>query len=615
VFLSSPDSSLKSSRRRADDSANYAVEQLEPKILLSAGPIDAPLDSFGASPLASVDSSADVIEAEMTSEFFEDEKEDQELFNAGEDFDWGDESDEIVIAEDQRLTGSGEADQDLIVDGVFAPGNSPGLVEIVNFENNGVLEIELAGTDLVDFDRVIASGEAKLGGTLKVSLIDGFEPQAGDEFQFLTFASREGDFSEIEGLQLSETLALVPFVTDSGYVLKAVGIGAQAIADLANDAQLLIDAGSEAVNDIIEDAITGRQDLALFSVSDFFGSITLGSTQLSGQFDVAVDGDQVIFTINDGTLFADANADNKIFQGDEAGLRVIDVDGVFVFNPDTQGFVLSASGDVNVYGSDIELGGTVSVSWNTSGQDLVNEVFTAGSTSLTVTAANGAAFLSGVNVSLETEVANLVFDFSIALTTTAQSGLNITINDDDGSLIFSDSPRTNVAITEVDGSLNVSEDGDFAVTLAGTLNADLVGFDISNASVDVSYESIDGDRQFRVNTTDRVAIAVQSNAGNAKVSFVGNALSSGGVEFIFAFEELSLTTSDASLTDASGVLLGNVDGVAGELFGTATIQAGSAFAAGARLQIRFNTTDQEISRTLPLGDGSYSVSRPSFFLN
>ncbi|MDB4369581.1 LEPR-XLL domain-containing protein, partial [Akkermansiaceae bacterium] len=610
MVSSRPESSAKSARRRADDTADYAVEQLEPKILLSAAPIDAPAEAYGASPLASVDSSAleevrftDVVEAEMSSEFFSEEEHEEAVFGAGEDFDWGDEDEAIVIESDERLSGSGETEKDLVIDGVFAPGNSPGLVEVDDFENNGVLEIELAGTAPEDFDRVIANGTAKLGGTLKVSLIDGFEPTLGDEFQFLTFASREGDFDTIEGIKLSETLALVPFATDSGYVLKAVGIGAQAIAELANEAQLVIDAGSEALNDLIEDAITARQSLELFSVTDFFGSITLGSTQLNGQFDVAVDNDQVIFALSDGTLIADANSAGADF---EAGLRVIDANGVFVFNPVDQGFVLSASGDVHVYGSDIELGGTVSVSWNTTGQELINEVYSAGSSSFTVNAADGAASLSGQNISLETEVADLVFDFSIGLSMTGQSGLNITIND--GSLIFSDSPRTNVAVTEVDGELDISVDGDITVTLAGTLNADLVGFDITNASVDVSYESVDGDRQFRVNTPDRVDIAVQSNAGEAKVSFVAEALTNGGVEFIFAFEELSLVTSDASLVDASGVLFGNVDGVAGELYGTATVQAGSTFAAGARLQIRFNTTDQEISRTLPLGDGEISIN-------
>ncbi|MDC0296616.1 hypothetical protein OAK95_03105, partial [Akkermansiaceae bacterium] len=81
-----------------------------------------------------------------------------------------------------------------------------------------------------------------------------------------------------------------------------------------------------------------------------------------------------------------------------------------------------------------------------------------------------------------------------------------------------------------------------------------------------------------------------------------------GIEFVFAFEELSLITADASLADASGVLLGNINGVAGELYGTAEVQVDSAFVAGARLKVRFNTTDQEISRTLQLGDGEISIN-------
>ncbi|MGY8659737.1 MAG: hypothetical protein ACKVKH_14000, partial [Verrucomicrobiales bacterium] len=542
-------------------------------------------------------------------EFFPADEGEQNFLGGGESFEWGDEADEvIVIDQDQRLSGSGETNQDLVVAGVFAPGNSPGLVEVENYENltNGVLEIELAGTSPEDFDRVIAAGGAKLGGTLKVSLIDGFEPRVGDEFQFLTFASREGDFNEIEGLKLSDTLALVPFVTETGYVLKAVGIGQQAIADLADNARLVIDAGSEALNDIIEDAITGRQDLALLTVTDFFGSITLGSTQLSGQFSVAVDSDRVIFALSDGTLLADANADGGLFDGAEAGLRVIDVDGVFAFNPTNEEFVLSASGDVHVYGSDIELGGTVSVSWNTTGQDVTNEFFTAGATSISVTAISGSSFLSGYDVSLETDVASLVFDFSIGLATSAQLGLEITIND--GSLIFSNSPRTNVAVTEVDGSFNISEGGEFDVSLVGVLDVDLVGLDILDAAVLVNYSSGEEGREFQVLTPDKVELAVKSNAGDSKISFVAEALPDDGIEFVFAFEELSLITADASLADASGVLLGNINGVAGELYGTAEVQVDSAFVAGARLKVRFNTTDQEISRTLQLGDGEISIN-------
>ncbi|MDB4432679.1 hypothetical protein N9147_05330, partial [Akkermansiaceae bacterium] len=180
-------------------------------------------------------------------------------------------------------------------------------------------------------------------------------------------------------------------------------------------------------------------------MTDFFGSITLGSNQLSGRFDVSVEGDRMIFGLSDGTLFVDSNPDGKLLDGNEAGLRVLDVHGIFAFDPDNQGFVLSASGDVNVYGSDIELGGRVAVTWNTTEQDVINESFTVGTTSISVSATSGSAFLSGDDISLETDVASLFFDFSIGLSTSAQLGLAITINDE--SLVFSDSARTNVAVT------------------------------------------------------------------------------------------------------------------------------------------------------------------------
>ncbi|MDA7529069.1 LEPR-XLL domain-containing protein, partial [Akkermansiaceae bacterium] len=604
------------SRNRDDSSANYAVEQLEPKILLSAAPIDAPANAYSESPLSSVDSSAlegvrftDVIEAEISSDFFDGEDQQDAALGSGESFEWGDgESlvDPIVIDKDQRLTGTGETDKDLIINGVFAPGNSPGLVEVDDFDANGVLEIELSGTAAEDFDRVIASGHARLGGTLIISLLDGFEPQIGDEFQFLTFSSREGDFDEIEGLKLNDDLALIPFVTETGYILKAVGIGQQAIVDLSDNAQLVIDAGSESMNDLIEDAITGRQDLSLLTVTDFFGSITLGSNQLSGRFDVSVEGDRMIFGLSDGTLFVDSNPDGKLLDGNEAGLRVLDVHGIFAFDPDNQGFVLSASGDVNVYGSDIELGGRVAVTWNTTEQDVINESFTVGTTSISVSATSGSAFLSGDDISLETDVASLFFDFSIGLSTSAQLGLAITINDE--SLVFSDSARTNVAVTEVNGSFEISDTGDFDVSLRGVLNVDLVGFDVSNAAVLLTYSSTENGREFQVRTLNRVAIAVQSNAGAAKISFIAEALPEDGIEFIFAFDELSLVSDEVSLIDASGVLLGNIDGVAGEFYGTAAAQLGSTFNAGARVEGRLNTTDREISRTLLLGDGEISIN-------
>ncbi|HEX2476094.1 MAG TPA: dockerin type I domain-containing protein, partial [Lacipirellulaceae bacterium] len=67
-------------------------------------------------------------------------------------------------------------------------GFSPATVYRGSVDYNGTLEIEVGGTTPGSFDRIIHSGVATLGGTLDVSLLDGFTPTAGDAFQILTAA-------------------------------------------------------------------------------------------------------------------------------------------------------------------------------------------------------------------------------------------------------------------------------------------------------------------------------------------------------------------------------------------------------------------------------------------
>jgi len=73
--------------------------------------------------------------------------------------------------------------------GTFAPGASPALT-IVNgsySQFSGVLEIELGGEEAgSEFDRLEIDGSASLGGVLQVVLVDDFEPQPGQTFEFLT---------------------------------------------------------------------------------------------------------------------------------------------------------------------------------------------------------------------------------------------------------------------------------------------------------------------------------------------------------------------------------------------------------------------------------------------
>jgi hypothetical protein len=48
--------------------------------------------------------------------------------------------------------------------------------------------------------QLVITGSASLGGTLNVSLLNGFVPTTGSTFPVLTFASRSGSFATITGL-------------------------------------------------------------------------------------------------------------------------------------------------------------------------------------------------------------------------------------------------------------------------------------------------------------------------------------------------------------------------------------------------------------------------------
>jgi fibronectin-binding autotransporter adhesin len=89
--------------------------------------------------------------------------------------------------------------------GMFAPGNSPGIVTAaaVNFDNTPlssgapILQIELAGTTPgSQYDQLHVTGQLSLGGTLSVVL--GFSPSAGNSFDILDWGSLAGTFAALQ---------------------------------------------------------------------------------------------------------------------------------------------------------------------------------------------------------------------------------------------------------------------------------------------------------------------------------------------------------------------------------------------------------------------------------
>ncbi len=96
------------------------------------------------------------------------------------------------------ILGSGTAD----FQGGFSPGDSPAQILIegsVSFAAGNTLFIEIGGlTPGTGFDALDVVGNLTAGGTLDISLINAFDPNAGDSFDILDWGSITGTFSTID---------------------------------------------------------------------------------------------------------------------------------------------------------------------------------------------------------------------------------------------------------------------------------------------------------------------------------------------------------------------------------------------------------------------------------
>jgi hypothetical protein len=91
---------------------------------------------------------------------------------------------------------------------IIKPGLPLGVLTLGERYEQGAaaaLEIELAGLNPgAQHDQLVVLGSARLGGTLRLQLRDGFVPAIGDEFVILTCASRSGasEFDAVEGQEI-----------------------------------------------------------------------------------------------------------------------------------------------------------------------------------------------------------------------------------------------------------------------------------------------------------------------------------------------------------------------------------------------------------------------------
>lgn len=129
------------------------------------------------------------------------------------------------------LAGTGNINGRVVNNGIISPGASPGEILINGDVQMGLASevlIELAGDDDAgtEFDFISISGELAfeqaLAGTLRISLLGGYEPGLGDTFEIITFGSRVGGFASFSGLSLPNGLTLQPVYEDQRLVLVTV---------------------------------------------------------------------------------------------------------------------------------------------------------------------------------------------------------------------------------------------------------------------------------------------------------------------------------------------------------------------------------------------------------
>lgn len=84
--------------------------------------------------------------------------------------------------------------------GLVLPGHSAGSINVLGDyiqEANGVLALEIGGTQAGEFDQFTVSGKATLDGTLSIRTIDNFTPDPATSFLPLLFSEVSGNFAKI----------------------------------------------------------------------------------------------------------------------------------------------------------------------------------------------------------------------------------------------------------------------------------------------------------------------------------------------------------------------------------------------------------------------------------
>jgi hypothetical protein len=130
----------------------------------------------------------------------------------------------------QDVRGAGSTNGNVLYAGGYSPGNSPAVVTVQNiaFDSTSILNLEIGGTGIGEFDQLSVSGLATLAGTLNLSLLNGYQLESGFTYPLIS-GNTQGQFDQVVGvpagwfLVLSSTgLTLVP--EPSAFILTIMAL-------------------------------------------------------------------------------------------------------------------------------------------------------------------------------------------------------------------------------------------------------------------------------------------------------------------------------------------------------------------------------------------------------
>jgi hypothetical protein len=177
---------------------SFKIDTLEPRILLSADPVVAALQ--------------EVIIVETGNNTSEENSTNTGQNNVIELEDLLSDKDALTtvlnIQNNEVLKGTGTFTGSVTNEGTFAPGHSPGVVDVEGDYTQAIdatLEIEIAGNGEAGnaangFDQINITGKANLDGILNVSILGDFVPNIGDTYTIMTYDSYDGFFNDGQGL-------------------------------------------------------------------------------------------------------------------------------------------------------------------------------------------------------------------------------------------------------------------------------------------------------------------------------------------------------------------------------------------------------------------------------